>query len=109
MYQKLIDLLSRSLRRIEADRDVLALTSTPYTIAVVGDSSAIRYFPSGFNFRGTWEDCSQFDSITADKVRAKVQQQMPHLKLETVTIVALRERTHALHTELLQSVTPLAS
>lgn len=109
MYQTLIDILNRSLQKIEADRDVLTLTSTPYTVAIVGDSSAIRHYPSGFSFRGTWEDCSQFDSTAADKVRAKVQQQMPHLKLETITIVALRERTYALHTELLQSVAPLAS
>lgn len=109
MYQKAIQLIRDHLDRIQKDRDTLVLTSTPFTIAVKGETAAIRHFDSGrYNFSASWENCSSFDSLTADKLLRSMQQRTS-LDLEVISVIALRERSHEIYSELLTNITPLAS
>lgn len=104
MYQYLQDLLHKSLERIQADRDVPYLTNQPYTIALKDGTTAIRYWQSGrYNFSGTWEDATSFDSNEADDILARVSKQTGR-DLEVVTVIALRDRTEKIHTEILEAL-----
>ena len=107
MYQKAIALITDHLKRIDVDRDTLVLTSTPFTIAVKGETAAIRHFDSGrYNFSATWEDCSQFDHATALEVLVAAREKTS-LDLELISVIALRELSHEIYSELLTNISPL--